>query len=319
MACARVVRGSRSKPRCFSPRADTARATSSSRPPSETTKVPGWKLDRSDGARTLRTTLADETVAKRAVIVAPASIYASSGYPAPAPARRSTVTVASLVRRRTSAGTRATRRSPEKCSAKTPTLGRSSSFAISALHVDIACEAVSSRSSDWRPSRKRFNRGDGRARSKPPRPNRVSQDWSDGNDDFPELAAGLEIAVDFRHLIELECPIDDGLERTIRETPCDVFDRDLSTCFVARYQPKAVPLDDRHLGDHLQYGNGSVAFAQRAIDVDDAPIGECGDQPGEIRAAYSIEGDALAMTAGNSHHFGDHILLLGCNDMCGAS
>jgi hypothetical protein len=35
----------------------------------------------------------------------------------------------------------------------------------------------------------------------------------DSNDDLPELAAGLEIAVDFRHLIELECPIDNRLER----------------------------------------------------------------------------------------------------------
>ena len=40
---------------------------------------------------------------------------------------------------------------------------------------------------------------------------------SKGNDDLAELAAVLEIPVHFHHLVELECAIDDRLERAARK------------------------------------------------------------------------------------------------------
>ena len=40
---------------------------------------------------------------------------------------------------------------------------------------------------------------------------------SKGNDDLTELAAVLQIAVHFHHIVELECTIDDRLERATRE------------------------------------------------------------------------------------------------------
>ncbi len=37
---------------------------------------------------------------------------------------------------------------------------------------------------------------------------------------------------------------------------------------------------------------------------------------GKVRTAYGIEGNARAIAARDAHHFGDHVLLLGCDDMC---
>src|ERR1700676_4699423 len=70
---------------------------------------------------------------------------------------------------------------------------------------------------------------------------------SKGNDDLAELAAVLEIAVHFHHFVELECAIDDRLERATREALGDVRHCDLPAFRVARHQPNAVSLDRWHL------------------------------------------------------------------------
>src|SRR6202790_2324280 len=56
---------------------------------------------------------------------------------------------------------------------------------------------------------------------------------SKGNDDFAELAAVLQIAVHFHHLVELENTIDDRLESAARKALGNVLHRDLSACLVA--------------------------------------------------------------------------------------
>src|ERR1700757_2118202 len=66
-------------------------------------------------------------------------------------------------------------------------------------------------------------------------------------------------------------------------------------------------------------GDLGVILAQRAVDIDDALIGQRGNQLGKVRAANGIEGNACAMAVGDAHHLGDHVLLLGCNDMGCAS
>jgi hypothetical protein len=58
---------------------------------------------------------------------------------------------------------------------------------------------------------------------------------SKGNDDLTELAAVLQIAVHIHHIVELECTIDDRLERATREALGDVLHCDLPACLVARY------------------------------------------------------------------------------------
>src|SRR4029077_9873016 len=73
---------------------------------------------------------------------------------------------------------------------------------------------------------------------------------SNGDDDFAELAAVLEIPVHFRHLVELECAIDDCLERATREALGDVLYRSLPPFRVACRQSDAVSLDRGHLPDH---------------------------------------------------------------------
>src|SRR5882757_8698655 len=142
---------------------------------------------------------------------------------------------------------------------------------------------------------------------------------SKGNDDLTKLAAVLQIAVCFHHVVELECTIDDRLERATRETLGDVLHCHLPARLVADHQPDAVPFDRWHLADHLQHRYRGVTLAQYAVDVDDALIGQRGDQLGKVRAAYGIEGNARAIAVRDAHHFGDHVLLLGCNDMRGAS
>src|ERR1700730_5312329 len=95
--------------------------------------------------------------------------------------------------------------------------------------------------------------------------------WLHRHNDFSELAAALQIAMNFRHVIELERSIDDGLERTAFDALEDIFHRGLAACLVADGRKKAVPLDGRHLGDHLQYGQRSGTLAERAVDVDGCP------------------------------------------------
>jgi len=114
---------------------------------------------------------------------------------------------------------------------------------------------------------------------------------SKANDDLAELAAVLQIAVHFHHIVELEYTIDDRLESAARKAPGDVLHRDLPACLVARDQPDAVPLDRWHLPDHLQHRYRSVTLAQGAVDVGDALIGQRGDQLGKVGAAYGVEGD----------------------------
>ena len=58
---------------------------------------------------------------------------------------------------------------------------------------------------------------------------------SNGNDDFPELAAALQVAVHFHHVVEVECTIDDRPERAAREALDDVFHRDLPSRLVAHH------------------------------------------------------------------------------------
>jgi hypothetical protein len=58
---------------------------------------------------------------------------------------------------------------------------------------------------------------------------------SKGNDDLTELAAVLQIAVHIHHIVELECTIDDRLERATREALGDVLHCELPGCLVARY------------------------------------------------------------------------------------
>src|SRR5713226_2470749 len=111
---------------------------------------------------------------------------------------------------------------------------------------------------------------------------------SQGDDDLPELAAVLQIAVHFHHIVELERTIDDRLERATRKALDDVLHRDLPACLVARYQPDIVSLDGWHLGDHLEHRYRRVILAQCAVDVDDALIGQRGDQLAKVPAAYGI-------------------------------
>src|SRR5258708_30011855 len=131
---------------------------------------------------------------------------------------------------------------------------------------------------------------------------------SKGNDDLTELAAVLQIAVHFHHIVELEYAIDDRLERAARKALGDVLHRDLPACLVAGHQPDAVSLDDWHLPDHLQQRDRSVILAEHAVDVGNALIGQRGDQLGKVRSAYGIEGNARAIAARYPHHFGDQVL-----------
>src|SRR6267154_6795917 len=119
----------------------------------------------------------------------------------------------------------------------------------------------------------------------------------------------------FHHIVELECTIDDRLECAARKTFDDVFHGGTPACLVAHYLSDVVSLDGWHLGDHLEHRYRGVTLAQGAVDVDGALIGQRGDQLGKVPAAYGIEGDACAIAVRDAHHFGDHILLLGCNDM----
>src|SRR5258708_22682687 len=128
---------------------------------------------------------------------------------------------------------------------------------------------------------------------------------SKGNDDLTELAAVLQIAVHFHHIVELECTIDDRLERAAREALGDVLHCDLPACLVARHQPDAVPLDRWHLADHLQHRYRGVTLAQCAVDLGDALIGQRGDQLGKVRAPYGIEGHARGISLRPTHHLRD--------------
>src|SRR5260370_39150375 len=66
---------------------------------------------------------------------------------------------------------------------------------------------------------------------------------SKGNDDLTELAAVLQIAAHFHHIVELEYTIDDRLQRAARKALGDVLDCALSARLGASHPPDAVPLD----------------------------------------------------------------------------
>src|SRR5882757_279240 len=119
----------------------------------------------------------------------------------------------------------------------------------------------------------------------------------------------------FHHIVELECTIDDRLECAARKTFDDVFHGGAPACLVAHYLSDAVALDGWHLGYHLQHRYRGVILAQCAVDVDDTLICERRDQLGKVRTAHRIEGNACALAVGDAHHFGDHVLLLCCNDV----
>src|SRR5258708_24914268 len=70
---------------------------------------------------------------------------------------------------------------------------------------------------------------------------------SKGNDDLTELAAVLQIAVHFHHIVELECTIDDRLERATPEALGAVLPCDLPAFPVPRPQSDALLLAPGHL------------------------------------------------------------------------
>src|SRR5882757_6696172 len=153
----------------------------------------------------------------------------------------------------------------------------------------------------------------------PPIVELVSSISSKSNDDFAELAAILEIPVDFHHVVELESAIDDRLERATREPLGDVVHSGRPAFRVAYHQSDAVSLDRGHLPDHLQHGDRGVILAQCAVDVDDALKGQRGDKLGKVQAAYRIEGNTSAISVRNAHHLGKHVLLLRYDDVRCAS
>ena len=84
---------------------------------------------------------------------------------------------------------------------------------------------------------------------------------------FAELAVVLEITVNFYHVVELERAIDHRLEGA----DVDAFEDELHSGLLARRitagQPNIVPLDGRHLGDHLEHRQRSDTLTERAVDV----------------------------------------------------
>src|SRR5258708_39799611 len=98
---------------------------------------------------------------------------------------------------------------------------------------------------------------------------------SKGDDDLPELAAVLQIAVHLHHIVELERTIDHRLESATRKALDDVLHCDLPACLVARYLPAVVSLDGCHLGDHLEHRYRGVTLAQCAVDVDEIGRASC--------------------------------------------
>src|SRR5271156_4080190 len=67
--------------------------------------------------------------------------------------------------------------------------------------------------------------------------------WTSRSNDVPsELAVVLQIAMDLHHVVELECAIDDRLERAALQAFEDKFHRGLPECFVAGRDPDVEPL-----------------------------------------------------------------------------
>src|SRR3989442_4631588 len=142
---------------------------------------------------------------------------------------------------------------------------------------------------------------------------------SHSNDDLSELAVVLQIAMNFHHVVELECAIDDRLERAALQAFEDKFHRGLPACFVAGRAPDVVPPDDRHLGDHREHRHRGVALGERAVDVDRALEGQRGNQLREVRSADRFEHDARTLAIGDPHHFLDQVDLFRGDHMRGAS
>src|ERR1700677_3054044 len=147
----------------------------------------------------------------------------------------------------------------------------------------------------------------------------LRQGWglqhSDGYNDLSELAVVFEIAVHFPHLIELKRAVDHGFERTTCKALEDVFHSCLPARLVPGYPPDGVPLDVRHLADHFQYRNRSVALAEGTVDVHDALLGQCRNEFWEVRPPDWVESNTCAVAVRNAHYFGTHILLVSCNDV----
>src|SRR5260370_25371385 len=95
---------------------------------------------------------------------------------------------------------------------------------------------------------------------------------SDGDDDLPELAAVLQIAMRFHHVFELECTIDDRLERAARKTFDDVFHGVPPASLVTHHLPNAVSLHVRHLRAHARHGPLAVPLAPAAVELHSAPL-----------------------------------------------
>jgi hypothetical protein len=84
---------------------------------------------------------------------------------------------------------------------------------------------------------------------------------SEGNDDLAELAAVLQIAMHFHHIVELEYAIDDRLERAARKALGDVVHSDRPASCIADRRPDAVALYRWHLPDRLQHRDRGDALA----------------------------------------------------------
>ena len=117
------------------------------------------------------------------------------------------------------------------------------------------------------------------------------------------------------HVIEAERAIDHRLYCTIFKTLEDVFHRSLATGFGAGGQPHAVPLDNGHLGDHLENRQWSRALGECAVDVYDAVERQRGNQLWKVRSADRVECDARPFVISDSLDLLYPVDLLGGNNV----
>src|SRR5882724_2188876 len=122
---------------------------------------------------------------------------------------------------------------------------------------------------------------------------------SHSNDDLSELAVVLQIAMNFHHVVELECAIDDRLERAALEALKHELDRGPAAAGIAACLPDVVCLDRDDLGNHLQDRHRRRVRAQCAIEEGDALPGQSRNQFREGRAANCVERDASALAIGD--------------------
>src|SRR5271156_1919708 len=138
------------------------------------------------------------------------------------------------------------------------------------------------------------------------------------HNDFAELAILFQIAVRIPHLLEFECAVDDRPQCPACKTLNDVLHSHLPGYFVAGHLPEAVPLDAGCLADHCQYGYRSVPLTEYTVDIHDALMGQRRNQLREIRPSDWIESDACTIAVRDAQYFGDHILLISCDNVCGS-